>query len=167
MTHYLFKPGQSGNPSGRTKEMVIALRNGRAQFLEAFPALNTLFIRAGLGDIELERSQAWAIEKLFERYLGKPSQSIDIDQVDDNTEDASAIPSMTYQDIQMLKNKMVMELIYNLHVDGRLKRMVGVIEDGWRPNGANEESVIIEPEKPKKRVKVNQISIEGKVEEKR
>jgi len=124
--------------------------------------MNDLWIRHGLGDIELEPSQLHVIEKIYDRYFGRPFQSIDIDSEEFNSDDASSIPNMTHQDMQMYRNKMVMELIYTLNEDGRLDNMLRLIEDGWRPDSIDVESVTITQEEPKKPKKAKQLAIEGK-----
>ncbi len=167
MANHLWKPGQSGNASGRTKEMVQALRRERAEFLAVFHDLHKLMINQALGLGNIDGRQAWAIDKLFDRHMGKVSQSIDIDQIDNDGDDASAIPNMSHQEIQMFKNMMVMELVYSLDEggkeDSRLHKMIAIIRGGWRPDCVNDEMVVIEQASVKKGKKEKQLTIEGKV----
>lgn len=150
-----FQPGQSGNRSGMPKSVGAALRAGRAEFLQSFSIFNNLLMRYGRGEIELERGQLYVIEKLYDRYLGKGSDTADL-LLQDSGEDETALPNMRHADMQKLKNNMAMNLMYDWFHDGRLQHAVKLIEGGWKPNGSDEPVIV------KDVVSKGQLVIEGK-----
>jgi len=67
---WLFKPGQSGNPSGRPKND-LAAQIGRAIFEKNFDALEKAYTKA------LLKGNAYAFKELADRSYGKMTERIE------------------------------------------------------------------------------------------
>jgi hypothetical protein len=100
--------------------------------------------QAAYNNIEINRSQAWAINQILDRGMGRPNQAIDISMTGNNEDQDPS--TMTTEQLNLLVRGKGVEFIASLYKSGKLQEIVNRLESGWEP-GTPEIEKVVEVEK--------------------
>lgn len=132
LSNYEYKPGQSGNPSGISKEMAQKIRACRMKALDECPAVLDVINTVSRGGFELGRSQMWAMQQLLDRGMGRAHQAMTIEQLQQDTEEKMKFIDMTTDQVKMLAANRTAAFLVDLYEKGQLKDIVKRLDSGWR-----------------------------------
>lgn len=98
--------------------------------------------QAAYKNIEIDRSQAWAINQILDRGMGRPNQALEI-KMSDGSDDIDPT-NMTTEQLNLLVRGKGIEFIASLYKSGKLQEIVGRLEAGWEPGMPDIEKFAIE-----------------------
>lgn len=129
----VFKPGQSGNPSGRRSSELKSIIEARELAVQAGPSAIRTIIEIMNSDLS-SKTRLDAANKILDRGLGRPIQFMDI-----NTNDNVDPKNMTKEELMLYLSGNTVELVKKLRDSGKLKKCLEELDNAIEQSSQKNE----------------------------
>lgn len=130
----VFKPGQSGNPSGRRSSELKSILETRELAVQAGPAAIRTLIEIFMNSDSSAKTRIDAANKVLDRGLGRPIQFMDI-----HTNENLDPKNMTKEELMLYLSGNTVELVKKLRDSGKLKKCLEELDNAIEQSSQKHE----------------------------